>query len=271
MVEGAEILGYIAMVGLGIVLGLLGAGGSILTVPVLVYLLAVPASQATGYSLIVVGTSALVASIAYLRRKQSNPRMGLIFGAPAILGVYIMRRYIFPAIPETVLQIEGFVLSKDVLVMVVFAIFMLLASIAMIRGKKEASGDGTLKEAKINYPVMLSAGFMVGMFTGFVGAGGGFMILPFLVIMGGLPIKVAIGTDLLIIAAKSLVGFIGEMQVSNSIDFGFIGLVILLPLAGIILGAYLNKHAPANKLKAGFGWFVLVMGIYIIAREFVLV
>jgi len=271
MIEATEILGYVGMVGLGVVLGLLGAGGSILTVPVLVYLLSVPASQATGYSLVIVGTSALVASITYLHRKQSSPHMALIFGTPAILGVYLMRRYIFPAIPDPVLQLDGFILSKDVLVMVVFAVFMLIASIAMIRRKKEIDADSELKAPNINYPVVLAAGLVIGMFTGFVGAGGGFMILPFLVLMGGLPIKVAIGTDLLIIAAKSLIGFVGEMQVSNTIDFGFLGMVVLLPLAGIVLGTYLNKRVPAGKLKIGFGWFVLVMGIYIIAKEFVLV
>ncbi len=263
------ILGYLAMMSLGISLGFIGAGGSILTVPILVYLLAIPPTQATGYSLVIVGATALVGGLEYLRRGQSNPRMAVIFGVPAIVGVYLTRRYIFPAIPDPVFQINDFVLGKDLMVMVLFAIFMLITSIAMIRSKKEEAGHehAPAPPVRMNYPVIFALGLGVGIITGFVGAGGGFMILPVLVLFGGLPMKVAIGTDLLIIGVKSLIGFLGEMQVSNTIDFGFVGVVTILPLIGIAIGTYLNKLAPAGKLKIAFGWFVLVMGIYIVSRE----
>lgn len=262
------LLGYAAMVLLGVVLGLIGAGGSILTVPVLVYLLAIPASQATGYSLAIVGATALAGAIEYLRRGQSHPRIAVIFGTPAILGVYLTRRYIFPAVPDPVARFGSFVLSKDVMVMLVFAAFMLVTAIAMIRNR----GEETAKEAvphlnHLNYPLLLVSGLVVGLVTGFVGAGGGFMILPVLVLLGGLPMKIAIGTDLLIIAAKSLIGFLGEAQVAANIDYGFVALITLLPLLGIVIGTYLNKHVAAAKLKTAFGWFVLVMGIYIVAKE----
>ena len=261
-------LGYVAMVLLGMVLGLIGAGGSILTVPVLVYLLDIPASQATGYSLAIVGTTALVGGSAYLRRKQSDLRMALTFGTPAIIGVYLTRRYIFPAVPDPVAQFENFILSKDIMVMLVFAVFMFIAAIAMIRSSgQETAAEGVPDKVKLNYLLLFPGGFGVGIFTGFVGAGGGFMILPFLVLMGGLPIKIAIGTDLLIIAAKSLIGFGGEMQVAHSIDYRFVALITVLPLVGILLGAYLNKRIPGGKLKTAFGWFVLVMGIYIVIKE----
>lgn len=262
------LLGYAAMLLLGVVLGLIGAGGSILTVPVLVYLLAIPASQATGYSLAIVGATALAGAIAYLRRGQSHPRMAIIFGTPAILGVYLTRRYIFPAVPDPVLQLQSFTMSKDVMVMLVFAAFMVLTAIAMIRNRgEEAKTESAPQAMKMNYPLLLASGLAVGLLTGFVGAGGGFMILPVLVLLGGLPMKIAIGTDLLIIAAKSLIGFIGEAQVAASIDYGFVALITLLPLIGIVIGTYLNKHAPAAKLKTAFGWFVLVMGIYIVTKE----
>ncbi len=261
-------MGYVAMLALGVVLGLIGAGGSILTVPVLVYLFAVSPTQATGYSLAIVGATALAGAIEYLRRGQSNPRMAVIFGTPAILGVYLTRRFIFPAIPDPVLQTGSLVLSKDVMVMIVFAIFMLITSIAMIRSKKEAELAGPPVELhRRKIPLIFALGLGVGIITGFVGAGGGFMILPVLVLLGGLPMKVAIGTDLLIIAAKSLIGFIGEAQAVANIDYGFVTLITLLPLVGIALGTYLNKHAPADKLKMAFGWFVLIMGAYIVTKE----
>jgi len=261
------LLGYAAMVLLGMVLGLIGAGGSILTVPVLVYLLEIPASQATGYSLAIVGATALVGGSEYLRCKQSNLHMTLIFGTPAIISVYLTRRYIFPAVPDPVMQFENFILSKDVMVMLLFAVFMFIAAIAMIR-----SGGGTAMEAlpekvKLKYLLLFSGGFGVGIITGFIGAGGGFMILPFLVLMGGLPIKIAIGTSLLIIAAKSVIGFIGEAQVAYSIDYHFVALITLLPVVGILFGAYLNKRVHAGKLKIAFSWFVLAMGIYIVIKE----
>lgn len=262
------LLGYAAMVLLGVVLGLIGAGGSILTVPVLVYLLAIPASQATGYSLAIVGATALAGAIEYLRRGQSHPRIAVIFGTPAILGVYLTRRYIFPAVPDPVAHFGSFVLSKDVMVMLVFAAFMLVTAIAMIRNRgEETTKASAAHTSRLHYPLLLVSGLVVGLVTGFVGAGGGFMILPVLVLLGGLPMKIAIGTDLLIIAAKSLVGFIGEAQVAANIDYGFVALITLLPLLGIVIGTYLNKHVAAAKLKTAFGWFVLVMGIYIVTKE----
>jgi uncharacterized membrane protein YfcA len=146
---------------------------------------------------------------------------------------------------------------------------MLLAAFSMIRGKKE---ETTLSVASpganhLNIPLIAGLGFGAGIFTGLVGAGGGFMILPILVLLGGLPIKIAIGTDLLIIAAKSLLGFIGEAQAAVAIDYGFVATIIALPLLGIVLGTYLNKIVPASKLKPAFGYFVLVMAVYIISRE----
>jgi uncharacterized membrane protein YfcA len=195
--------------------------------------------------------------------------MALVFGIPSIWGVYLTRRYLFPAIPNPVFETGGFILSKDVAVMIFFAIFMLLAAFSMIRGKKE---EATLSVASpganhINIPLIAGLGLAAGIFTGLVGAGGGFMILPILVLLGGLPIKIAIGTDLLIIAAKSLLGFIGEAQAAAAIDYGFVATILALPLAGIALGTYLNKIVPASKLKPAFGYFVLIMAVYIISRE----
>jgi len=257
------------MVFLGVTLGLIGAGGSILTVPVLVYLFSVSPSQATGYSLLIVGTTAAGGAAEYWRRKQNSPIMAAVFGIPAIAGVYVTRRYFFPAIPDSVLQLNGFILTKDVFLMIVFAVFMLVSAISMIRSKKEISLQGEHELKGINIPIIAVVGLVSGVLTGLVGAGGGFMILPILVLLGGLPIKIAIGTSLLIIAAKSLLGFIGEAQAVASIDYRFIFTILFLPLIGIGIGAYLNGKISSARLKPTFGYFVLVMGVYIILRELV--
>lgn len=264
------VVGAAAMVVMGVVLGTIGAGGSILTLPILVYLFGVPASVATGYSLAIVGATALAGAVEYIRRRQSSPRMALVFGLPAIAAVYITRRFLFPAIPDPVLSTRAFDLGKDSAVMILFALFMLVAAVSMMRGGKEPEATGNPRVELRNVPLVFVLGFAVGVFTGMVGAGGGFMILPVLVLLGGLPVKVAIGTDLLIIAAKSLVGFVGEVQAVEEIDYALVGLVTLLSLVGMVVGTHLNRRAPAPVLRIGFGWFVLLMGGYIVAREVLL-
>jgi uncharacterized membrane protein YfcA len=263
-----EVLGYAALLVLGIVLGLIGAGGSILVVPVLVYLFGVSASQATGYSLLVVGATALVGAIEYLRRKQADLKLALTVGTPSIAGVYLTRRWLFPAIPDPVLTGTAFTLSKDTAVMIVFAVFMLVASISMIRRRRpDSTGGDVSRPANLNLPIIVAAGLAIGVFAGLVGAGGGFMILPVLVLMGGLPMKVAIGTDLLIIASQSLLGFVGEAQAAEAINYAFAVGATVLPLVGIAVGTYLNRIVPSHVLQTAFGWFVLVMGHYIVIRE----
>lgn len=260
-----SVLGYPAMVALGVVLGLLGAGGSILAVPVLVYLFGVPATEATGYSLVIVGAAALVGAIEYLRRGQSDPRMALLVGTPAVIGVYVTRRWLFPAIPDPVFQMGGMMLGKDAAVMILFAGFMFAAAVSMMRGSHKQV-DPKQARVELSLPVIAVLGLGLGVFTGLVGAGGGFMILPVLVLLGGLEMKVAIGTDLLIIAAKSLIGFAGEAQAA-AIDWGFVALILALPLVGIAIGTILNRHVSAVRLRLAFGWFVLIMGSYILTRE----
>jgi uncharacterized membrane protein YfcA len=255
------------MILMGVVLGTLGAGGSILVMPILVYLFGVTPTLASGYSLVIVGATALVGAVEYLRRGQSNPRMAVIFGFPAIVAVYLTRRFFFPAIPDPLIQVEAFTLSKDAGVMILFSVFMLAAAGSMMRSGRKEDAEEAAPPERLNIPLIFASGFTVGVFTGLVGAGGGFMILPVLVILGGLPMKIAIGTDLLIIAAKSLIGFVGEVQAVEGIDFAFVGLVTLLPVAGMFLGTYLNKKAPARLLRTGFAWFVLIMGGYIVVRE----
>ena len=260
-----EIIGYIASLVIGISLGLIGGGGSILTVPVLVYLFKVEPVVATSYSLFIVGLSSLVGAFPKYKQGQVNLKTALIFGIPSIIAVFATRKFIIPQLPKEVFSIGDFVVTKSILLMILFAILMVIASISMIsnKNKKTESENGV---QKFNYPMIILEGAVVGMLTGLVGAGGGFLIIPALVLMSKLPMKQAVGTSLLIIAAKSLIGFTGDLS-NYTMDWKLLGTVTALAITGIFIGDALSKKIDGNKLKKGFGWFVLVMGIYIIVKE----
>lgn len=260
-----EIFGYLASIVIGISLGLIGGGGSILTVPVLVYLFGVEPVLATAYSLFIVGSTSLVGAIPKYRQGLVNLKTALIFGAPAIIAVYATRKFIVPAIPQEVFTIAGFTVTKPILMMLLFAVLMVFASYSMIKGKKEDE-NGKEDEQKFNYPLIVVEGTVVGVLTGLVGAGGGFLIIPALVLLSKLPMKQAVGTSLLIIATKSLIGFLGDIG-HQIIDWKLLMIVTALAIGGIFIGNAFSKKIPGEKLKKWFGWFVLVMGIYIIVKE----
>ncbi|MFN6320911.1 MAG: sulfite exporter TauE/SafE family protein [Bacteroidota bacterium] len=256
--------GYTASVFIGLALGLIGGGGSILTVPVLVYLFGVDPVLATAYSLFIVGSTSLVGAFPKYKNGEINLKTAIIFGIPSIISVYATRAYIVPAIPTEVFSIGSFMVTKAILMMMIFAVLMVFASVSMIRDKhnnQEESG-----EQVFNYPMILLEGTIVGILTGLVGAGGGFLIIPALVIFSKLPMKQAIGTSLLIIAAKSLIGFTGDLG-KQTMDWQLLISVTILAIIGIFMGNFLGKKVSAKSLKKGFGWFVLVMGIYIIIKE----
>jgi uncharacterized membrane protein YfcA len=260
-----EIFGYFASIIIGISLGLIGGGGSILTVPVLVYLFGVEPVLATAYSLFIVGSTSLVGAAPKYRQGLVNLKTALIFGAPAIIAVYATRKFIVPAIPQEIFTIAGFTVTKSVLMMLLFAVLMVFASYSMIKGKKQDE-NGEQGEQKFNYPLILLEGTVVGILTGLVGAGGGFLIIPALVLFSKLPMKQAVGTSLLIIAAKSLIGFLGDIG-QQVIDWKLLMIVTALAIGGIFIGNALSKKIPGDKLKKWFGWFVLVMGMYILVKE----
>ena len=262
-----EILGYIASLFIGISLGLIGGGGSVLTVPVLVYLFSVEPVLATAYSLFVVGTTSLVGAIPKYRKGLVNMKTAIVFGIPSIASVYFTRRFIVPAIPNKVLAIGDFVLMKPVFFMLVFAILMVFASYSMIKGNDQKEEELTAQ--KFNYPLIIIEGLLVGLLTGIVGAGGGFLIIPALVILSKLPMKSAIGTSLLIIAAKSLIGFLGDLS-HTTMNWNLLLPVTALAVGGIFIGDRLSKKMQPQILKKLFGWFVLVLGIYIILKEVIL-
>jgi uncharacterized membrane protein YfcA len=259
-----EIIGYIASLLIGVSLGLIGGGGSILTVPVLVYLFGVNPVLATAYSLFIVGATSLVGTYPKYKGGEVNFKTALIFGIPSIISVFATRAFIVPAIPIEVFTIGDFVITKSLLMMMLFAILMVFASVSMIRDKKQKTEEPVKQQ--FNYPMIMLEGTVVGLLTGLVGAGGGFLIIPALVLFSKLPMKQAIGTSLLIIAAKSLIGFTGDLG-KQTMDWTLLLTVTGLAIVGIFIGNALSKKVSAGSLKKGFGWFVLIMGIYIIVKE----
>lgn len=262
--ELIEILGYVGALLIGLVLGLIGGGGSILTVPILVYALTLNPVIATAYSLFVVGTTSLVGAIKNISKGMVDFKTAIIFAIPAFIAVYLTRAYLIPAIPEELFEIGGFMVTKNLAIMLFFAFIMLLASVSMIRNKRDESEEDSV--ITYNYPLIIVEGLVVGTITGIVGAGGGFLIIPALVLLAKLPMKKAVATSLFIIAIKSLIGFLGDVQ-NLEIDWTFLLSFTAISVVGIFIGIWLNKFIDGKKLKKGFGWFVLAMGIYIIYKE----
>ncbi len=259
-----EIVGYIAALVIGILLGLLGGGGSILTIPVLVYLFHVAPVKATAYSLFIVGFSSLIGAFLAFRKNQLQLGTAIRFGTPSIVSVFLTRKYLLPAIPQKIFQIGNFQLGKDALIMIIFAILMVAASYRMIVNIKMTEENDKPKKNKDL--LIILEGIVVGFLTGLVGAGGGFLIIPAMVVMLGLRMKTAIGTSLAIIAANSLIGFTADLN-NETMDWSFLGVFSLISFIGIFLGNYLGTFIEANKLKKAFGWFVLLMGITIMINE----
>lgn len=266
IMELIEIFGYASALIIGVVLGLIGGGGSILTVPVLVYLLGINPVMATAYSLFIVGTSSLVGAFKNMKKKLVDFKTAILFAIPAFIAVYLTRKFVVPALPETIITIQDFVITKDVGIMLLFAIIMMLSSYSMIKSKCE-NCDKEKETVSYNIPLILIEGVVVGFVTGLVGAGGGFLIIPALVVLAKLSMKRAVATSLLIIAIKSLIGFVGDVENLN-IDWVFLLLFSAVSIVGMFIGVYLNNFIKGEKLKKGFGWLVLLMGTYILYKEF---
>ena len=263
--EFIQILGYIGALVVGLVLGLIGGGGSILTVPILVYLIGLNPIVATAYSLFVVGTTSTFGAIQNYRKGLVDIKTAVIFAVPAFIVVYLTRRFLLPIIPDVIFTFNGFEVTNDIFIMMFFAIVMLLASYSMIRGRKKLSPTEN-QEIKYNYPLIALEATAIGVFSGIVGAGGGFLIIPTLVILGKLPMKIAIGTSLCVIAVNSLFGFLGDLS-NFEIDWRFLLAFTAISIIGILLGSYFSKYISGKKLKKGFGYFTIVMAIYIVYRE----
>ncbi|MBL4682464.1 MAG: sulfite exporter TauE/SafE family protein [Pseudomonadales bacterium] len=237
----------------GIVMGLLGSGGSILTVPILVYLLGQDGKVAIGGSLAIVGGIALFSSLAYIKDKLVDWRSVWLFGIPGMIGTYGGA------------ALAGF--ASTLIQLMTFGIVMLISSYMMLRPVKvETERKGERHPYKI-----IVEGSLVGILTGFVGVGGGFLIVPALTILGGLPIRIAIGTSLIIIFLKSSAGFIKYIDVLENmnlqLDYSIIFIFIVVGIAGSYFGKFVSKKIPQPMLKKGFGGFLIIMGGFILTRS----
>ena len=263
--DSIVIIGFASAILIGVSLGLIGGGGSILTVPVLVYVLGVNPVLATAYSLFVVGSTSLVGAVTYMKKGLVNYKTALVFAIPSFIAVFLTRKFLVPALPDPLFTVGETIITKNIGIMVFFALIMLAASYSMITAKKCVDCDED-EPVVFNFPMIALEGSVVGVITGIVGAGGGFLIIPALVLLAKLPMKMAVGTSLLIIAAKSLIGFLGDLS-TQTIDWQMLLIFTSLSIVGIFIGSALSKKINEKILKTGFGWFVLVMGIYIITKE----
>ncbi len=269
-----EIFGYVAAVFIGLILGLIGGGGSILTVPVLVYLFGVYPSLATGYSLFIVGTTSLFGIYSRWKLQEVNVRAALVFGLPSMLMVFATRRWILPMIPNPIFSMHDWHLSKSHAMMLLFTVLMLLAAWNMLRPtrqntiQRESGKSGT---ELLRFSLVIQ-GLVVGLLTGLVGVGGGFLIVPALVMFSKLPMKEAVGTSLLIIAVNSLLGFTGDVWTQGeSMDLLFLVSITGLSIVGILLGGQLAKRIETTMLRKAFAWFVLLMGLVVGFEEITLI
>ena len=264
-----EVFGCFFAVLIGIILGLIGGGGSILAVPIFTYLFMIDEKLATGYSLFVVGCSALVGGFKQHQKGTVDFRIALIFGLPAILSVTAVRLFLIPIIPEELFAIGDVVISRRMGILGGFAVVMIPAALSMFKRPKKNIEKGNLKIVVFNYPLILIVGVLIGSITGLVGAGGGFLIIPALVLFANIDIKTAIGTSLTIVTLKSLIGFLlGDALVVN-IDWGFLLPFTCLAIFGVFIGNYLGSYFDNSKLRKIFGYFIFVMAGFIIYMEFI--
>jgi uncharacterized protein len=257
-----EYFGYFAAIFIGLLLGLLGGGGSILSIPILFYLFHIDAVTASAYSLFIVGTTSFAGAVPKYRDHLVNIRTGFLFGIPSLITIFITRKFIVPAIPNILFQSEDFIFTKRLLLLGIFAVLMVLASVPMIRGRRDIH-PGRKKYQTI---LIIIEGTLIGFLTGLVGAGGGFLIIPALVFLTGLPMKTAAGTSLFIIAINSLTGFLGDV-LNTSMDWKFLLTITAIAIVGVHIGNVLSRKIPGIKLKRAFGWFTLAMGCWILIRE----
>jgi len=260
-----EILGYCFSILVGVVLGMLGGGGSILSIPILVYLFNVEPVLAQAYSLFIVGITSLAGAIPKYRENLVNLKTGFLFGIPSIIAIFVTRHWIVPAIPSIIFEAGDFIFTKRELLLGLFALLMVLASFRLIRNSKDASADS---ERFLGF-LLVVEGILIGFLTGLVGAGGGFLIIPALVFLTGLPFKTAVGTSLFIISINSLTGFAGDL-LNHTMDWKFLLTITGLAVAGILLGNFFSRRITAFYLRKAFGWFTLIVGAWILLKEFVI-
>jgi len=263
-----EIAGFIGAFLMGLSLGLVGSGGSILTVPILVYLFYIDTLIATTYSLFIVGITSLVGATVRAGAGNIHWLTTLVFGIPSMTAVYLTRSFLLPIIPSVIFQLHDFVLTKSLFLLLLFAVLMLFASFFMVRDQEETTEEDTsLENTSYNLFSLSLKGILAGCITGLLGAGGGFLIIPALVLMANLPMKKAVGTSLVIITANSFMGFWRDYQLHELIDWRFLVYFSTIAITGILTGSSIAHKISSERLKPIFGYFILLMGAFIIFKE----
>ena len=258
-----QLAGYCLSVLIGFSLGLIGGGGAILAIPVLVFFFDIDPEAATTYSLFIVGITAVSGSINHYRIRNIDYITVFLFGIPSVIMLFVMRRYLLKQIPSIIYQQGSLVISKSLFIMIVFSIVMLIAGLLMIKKKSYAPS-----EERLNLSRLVSVGCITGAITGFIGIGGGFIIVPSLVLFAGLPMKKAIGTSLTIITVNCMVGILSNLNDAASLDYFFLVSFSAFAIAGILLGTWLIKFIPDKKLKPILGWVILAMSVLVFFRIF---
>ncbi|WP_407404750.1 sulfite exporter TauE/SafE family protein [Chryseobacterium sp.] len=260
-----EIIGFALTLFIGLLIGMFGGGGSILSVPVLVYLFAIPTTLSTTYSLALVSITSLIAAIPNVINKKLSFSRIVMFGIPSMIALYTVRAFLLPVIPNE-FEILHTVVHKNNLMMVFFSVLMLLSGLYMVLNKKS---NPDVENRTYSFGALIMAGLLEGSITGMVGAGGGFIIVPVLMIFGKLNLKQAVGNSLLIIGIKSLIGFLGSQDLLD-LDIYYLVKMIIISLVGMFFGIYLSTKVDSKQLKPLFGYFVVAMGIFILIKEVIL-
>jgi uncharacterized protein len=248
----------------GIVLGLLGGGGALLSIPVLVYLFHIEPQLATSYSLILIAVSASSGAYQNIRKKLVDYNAALYYGIPSVISVYVVRRWVMPNLPKVIFSIGNYSVDKNLFILIVLAVVMFIAAYKMITSK---NADGDEKEHTINHLHLAFFAVLIGAFLGLVGAGGGFLMVPALMYFANVHTKKAIGTSLVLVSVNSFIGFAGDLRSNVQIDWPFFFTFLFFSVTGVLIGHYLATYIHNNKLKRYFGWFILITAVFIIAKE----
>lgn len=261
-----EIFGSLLAIIIGITLGMMGSGGSILTVPVLVYILHVDPNLSTTYSLFAIGVSSFIGSIVNFNKGTIDFRKVLNFGFPSIITVFLTRQFFLPFVPE-VFTIGPWIIHQNTVLMIFFACVMILSAFSMINKKIEQNWKA---EKKYSKGATIGQGIGVGFITGVVGAGGGFLIIPALINFYKMPVTKAVSTSLAIIAINSLFGLVGDLEKFTIFDWNLVLQYTGFLILGMFIGFYLTRFFNGNQLKTILGFLIFFVGIFIIFKEFFL-
>lgn len=257
-----ELVGYLALIGLGFILSVIGGGGSLLSVPILVYLFSIDIVTASSYSLFIVGTSSLLGALQKFRKEGADFLVAMVFGCSSAIGIFITRKWIVPIIPEVVWVENDILITKRALLLGIFSSIVIASSLVILRRHPWTSAESGKRRLDFLLPVSLLSGIIAGL----VGVGGGVIILPALITFARLPIKIAVGTTLLVISFNSLLGFITDVTIGN-IDWIFLLLITFLASLGMFVGNRYHEKIPVKYLRLSFGWFMLVVAMWIILTE----